>query len=294
MAAKKTGLGKGLSALISQDKIDNSSKKFIPNLPLDWISPNPHQPRLAMNPEDIVSLSESIKEYGVLEPLLVKKEGDRNYILIAGERRMRASQIAKMKDVPAVVMDGTTPLQMLQIAIIENVQRQDLNPLEEAFAYNKLSETHSLSHAVIAKTLGKQRTTITNKIRLLKLPEQVKEMIMLGDISEGHARALLGLDNDQSILTAAKTIAKKGLSVRATEELVRTIQKSGNSKANKGKGGRPGRDAYKTKEDYKLEKVLSKAVKTDVKIERYANDSGKLVIRYKDQKELERLKGVLR
>lgn len=291
---KNSRLGKGLAALISEEKIDNSSKNYIPNLPTDWISPNPHQPRMPIRPEDIVELSESIQEYGVLEPLLVIKETDKNYILIAGERRLRASQLANMDTVPAVVMDHASPLQMLQIAIIENVQRKDLNPLEEAEAYVKLSDEHKLSHAQIAKTLGQKRVTITNKIRLLKLPSEVKEYLIAEDLSEGHGRALLGLENDQSIITAARTVLKKKLSVRATEELVRKIMKGSTTKdKKKNKGGRPGKDYYKTKADYTLEKSLTNRLKTDVKIERYANSGGKIILKYKTQEQLDKIAKIL-
>jgi ParB family transcriptional regulator, chromosome partitioning protein len=287
-------LGKGLAALISQDKIDNKHNSYIPNLSIDWISPNPHQPRMAIKPEDLLELSKSIEEYGVLEPLLVVKEGDKNYILIAGERRLRAAQLAAQKTVPVVIMDEASPLQMLQIAIIENIQRKDLNALEEAMAYEKLAQEHSLSHADIAKTLGLERVTVTNKIRLLKLPDEVKEQIISGTISEGHGRALLGLENDQSIITAAKTIANKNLSVRATEELVRKVSRvsssaNGTKTKSKAKGGRPGVDFYKTEADYKWEKELAAKLKTDVKIERYANNSGKLMLKYDNQAQLDTL-----
>lgn len=287
-------LGKGLAALISEEKIDNKHNSFIPNLPTDWISPNPHQPRQVIKPEDLLELSESIKQYGVLEPLLVVKEGEKNYVLIAGERRLRATQLSGIKTVPVVIMDEASPLQMLQIAIIENIQRKDLNPLEEAMAYEKLSQEHKLSHADIAKTLGLERVTVTNKMRLLKLPEDVKELVISGDISEGHGRALLGLQNDQSISTAAKTVAAKKLSVRDTEELVRKVSRvsstaSGTKSKTKPKGGRPGNDFYKKDKDYILEHSISEKLKTDVKIERFANNSGKLTIKYTDQAHLESL-----
>lgn len=287
-------LGKGLAALISEEKIDNKHHSYIPNLPTEWISPNPHQPRQVIKPEDLVELSESIKQYGILEPLLVVKEGDKDYILIAGERRLRATQLAGQKTVPVVIMDEASPLQMLQLAIIENIQRKDLNPLEEAAAYERLSQEHKLSHADISKTLGLERVTVTNKIRLLKLPEDVKELILSGEVSEGHGRALLGLQNDQSISTAAKTVAAKNLSVRATEELVRKVSRvsstaTGTKSRPKPKGGRPGNDFYKKDKDYILEHSLSEKLKTDVKIERFANNSGKLTIKYKDQAHLEAL-----
>ncbi len=215
-------IGKGLSALISDDSIINEENSYVPNLPIDKIRPNPHQPRIEIKPESLLELADSIREHGILEPLIVTQKGNDEFELIAGERRWRAAKLAGLKKVPAVIKEAS-PQQMLEMAIVENVQRADLNPLEEALAFKQLADNFHLSHTEIARRISLSRPAVANKIRLLNLPEEVKKGLLENQISEGHARALLGLPSHQAILSAYKKILQEGLSVRAVEELVRRL-----------------------------------------------------------------------
>lgn len=224
--AKNSGLGKGLSALINKtDYSDLSSNGYIPDLPSNLIVPNPYQPRIEIKKDKLEELARSIKEHGIIEPLLVSKNvKSNNYELIAGERRWRAAQMAGIDSVPVVIKE-TSPQEMLELAIVENVQRADLNPLEEALAFEQLTKTFNLSHEQISKKVGLSRPAIANKIRLLMLPDELKRALLEGKISEGHARALLGLNSKETIIAAYKTIIRDNLSVRAVEELVRRLNK---------------------------------------------------------------------
>lgn len=221
---KNTGLGKGLSALISNQTIPNNSQGYIPNLPIDLISPNPYQPRMEIRDESLVELAASIKEHGIIEPLLVTKTADDKYDLIAGERRWRASKLAGMTTVPVVIKESS-PQEMLELAVLENVQRQDLNPLEEAMAYEQLVKEFKMTHDQISKRMGVSRPAIANKIRLLALPEELRRGLLEGKITEGHARAILGLTSPENIVAAYKSVIRDHLSVRAVEELVRRLNK---------------------------------------------------------------------
>jgi ParB family chromosome partitioning protein len=223
--AKKNALGKGLSALISDDSVVKQDHAYIPNLPVDQIKPNPYQPRIEIEPEKLLELADSIREHGIIEPLIVTQKNDNLYELIAGERRWRAAKLAGVKKVPAVIKEAS-PQQMLELAVVENVQRADLNPLEEALAFKQLIDNYNLSHAQIAKKVGLSRPAIANKIRLLNLPEKVKKSLLEEEISEGHARALLGLSSEESITSAFQKVVKENLSVRAIEELVRRINET--------------------------------------------------------------------
>lgn len=218
---KQSGLGKGLSALISKTSLPDLTQGYIPNLPIDLIVPNPYQPRAEINPETLVEMADSIREHGVIEPLLVTRKGD-IYELIAGERRWRSSKLAGMDTVPVVVKEST-PQEMMELAIIENVQRKDLNPLEEAMAFDQLIQTFDMTHEDISKRIGLSRPAIANKIRLLALPEELKKALLDEKITEGHARSLLGLKTQDMMIAAYKIIMRDHLSVRAVEELVRRL-----------------------------------------------------------------------
>lgn len=225
--AKRPALGKGLSALLNEDTVSEvtNSGGYIPKLPIDLIVPNPHQPRAEMKPEKLVELSDSIREVGVIEPILVTKQKDSNkYELIAGERRWRASQLAGLKSVPVVVREST-PKEMLELAVIENIQREDLNPFEEALAFNQLRERFGMSNEQISKKVGLSRPAIANKIRLLTLPEEIKKALLEEKITEGHARALLSLKDKDTMIATYKIILRDHLSVRSVEELVRRLNK---------------------------------------------------------------------
>lgn len=217
-------LGKGLAALINANEIDNSSSAYREKFDINRISPNPFQPRMNINPEELISIADSIREHGIIQPLIVTKDKSsaENYFIIAGERRFRAAQLAGFKYVPVVIKDSS-PQEMLELALIENIQRKDLNPLEEAYSFLQLQDEFGLSQDDIAKKVGLNRVTVTNKIRLLKLPDEVKEVILNEAISEGHARALLGIRDEESLIAATDIVIKRGLSVRQTESLVRKI-----------------------------------------------------------------------
>ncbi len=220
---KQSGLGKGLSALISKNTLPDLTQGYIPNLPIDLIVPNPYQPRAEINPDTLVEMADSIRQHGVIEPLLVTRKGD-TYELIAGERRWRSSKLAGMETVPVVVKEST-PQEMLELAVIENVQRKDLNPIEEALAFEQLISAFDMSHEDISKRIGLSRPAIANKIRLLTLPDELKKALLDEKITEGHARGLLGLKNNDMMIAAYKIIMRDHLSVRAVEELVRRLNK---------------------------------------------------------------------
>jgi len=216
------GLGKGLSALISDEEIKNLNDSYISDLSVDFIEPNRDQPRIQIEPETLVPLSDSIREHGIIEPIIVTKKGKNKYEIIAGERRWRAAKLAKIAKIPAVIKEAT-PQQMLELAIIENIHRKDLNPLEEAMAFQQLREMFNLTHVEIAKKLGCSRELVANKMRLLKLPEHLKILLLENKLQEGHARALLGLVSTEAMVSAAKIVVRDKLSVRAVEELVRRL-----------------------------------------------------------------------
>lgn len=221
---KNTGLGKGLSALINEGSMPAATRGFVPNLPVDLITPNPYQPRMIINEDSLAELANSIKEHGVIEPLLVTKKSEDKYELIAGERRWRATKLAGLDTVPVVIKESS-PQEMLELAVIENVQRADLNPLEEAMAFDQLVKEFGMTHDQISKKIGISRPAIANKIRLLGLPEELKKGLLEGKLSEGHARAVLGLTSPDNMLAVYKSIIRDSLSVRSVEELVRRLNK---------------------------------------------------------------------
>ena len=222
MALKKRGgLGSGMSSLFSSNEIEEKHSGGVLEGDINKITPNPKQPRNKFDDATLMELADSIKEVGVLQPITVKKNGD-FYIIIAGERRWRAARIAGLEKIPAIEKD-LDELKILEAALIENVQREDLNPMEEAYTYKRLSEEYSLSQEQIAKKVGKSRTVVANAIRLLNLDERVQTFIKENRISNGHGRALIPLDKEQQF-ELAERIIDEGLSVRQIEELVKEIQ----------------------------------------------------------------------
>lgn len=218
---RKYGLGRGLEALIPGG--DSPPSSGVSNIPVSDISPNPRQPRTHFGEVEISELAASILEHGVIQPVIVSMdEGGSNYVLIAGERRWLAAQHAGLEYIPAIVRQ-VNDQQQIELALIENIQREDLNPLEAAEAYRQLSEDFGLSHEAISARVGKSRTAITNTLRLLKLPAEVKSALIANKISEGHARALLSLPTTQSQVAALQTILGKDLTVRQTEKLVKHL-----------------------------------------------------------------------
>lgn len=280
MEKKKSGLGKGLSALINETSVSNLSQGFLPKLPIKLITPNRYQPRAEIKPEKLVELADSIREHGVIEPLLVTKKSDNSYELIAGERRWRAAQLAGMETVPVIVKEAS-PQEMLEIAVIENIQREDLNALEEGMAFEQLIKEFGLSHEQISTRVGLSRPAIANKIRLLGLPDEIKKGLIDEKITEGHARALLGLKNQETIIAAYKIILRDSLSVRAVEELVRRLNKG--RKAPKAKHMRIIDD-----KTTRLEQSLQENYGEKVTLMR-SKRGGKIVIPFKNDKELDKI-----
>ena len=226
--ARKSGLGKGLEALIpggvsgSEFQPENISGG-ITYLPVDNVQPNPHQPRSRFDNDELAELAASIKEHGILQPIIVTHaEQSKHYTLIAGERRLLAARQAGLTEVPAIIREASEQ-ERVELALIENVQRADLSPLETAEAYRQLAEEFSLPHEQIAVRVGKSRVTVTNTLRLLKLPAAIQQSLAERQISEGHARALLALPTPQAQLAALQTVIKNELNVRQTEELVRKL-----------------------------------------------------------------------
>jgi ParB family transcriptional regulator, chromosome partitioning protein len=229
---KHSGLGKGLEALIptgfqpevqTADNATAAATGGSLSVPVEKIVPNPRQPRSHFEPFALAELAASIKEHGIIQPLLVSRDdAGTGYILVAGERRWQAAKLAELPEVPVVVRQ-TTDQQRLELALIENVQRADLNPLEEANAYRQLSDDFHLSHEDIAGRVGKSRVAVTNTIRLLRLPGLVQQALVDGRISEGHARALLALTTPQAMEAALRTVLSQEMTVRQTEELVRKL-----------------------------------------------------------------------
>jgi ParB family chromosome partitioning protein len=219
---RRRALGRGLEALIpSQRKGDFAEGYRL--VPAKDIKPNPLQPRAKIEDAEIQDLIASIKEKGIIEPLIVKRTG-KTYVLAAGERRLQAARRAGLKEVPVIIRD-LSEQELLEIGLIENLHRKDLNPIEEAAAYDELNQKYKLTHDQIARLVGKERSTVTNAVRLLNLPEKVKKHIRSGTLDQGHARALLSLDDDMKIVQVADKIVKEGLTVRATENLIKRLRK---------------------------------------------------------------------
>ena len=275
--ARKGGLGRGLDALIP--KSDQPSGNNITYLHVDRILPNPRQPRAKINTEEISELAASIREHGLNQPLVVSyDEANEQYVLIAGERRLVAARQAGMTSVPVIVREANDQ-QRLELALIENIQRLDLNPLEAAEAYRQLAEDFQLSHEEISRRVGKSRTTVTNTLRLLNLSAQGRQSLVDNLISEGHARALLGLPTHQAQDAALHTILTRGLNVRQTEELVRKY------------GGQRPRTRFKTTPDPEItaiEERLRDQLGTRVRL--YPrNEGGSIIIYYYSNEELDSL-----
>lgn len=218
--ARKTGLGRGLDALIPE-RPESEQPGGVDMVDISLISANPRQPRSDFHLDELNELAASIAEHGILQPLIVTRNPlDERYTLIAGERRLKAAKLANLQKVPVIVKQADD-LNRLELALIENIQRSDLSPLETAEAYRQLQQDFNLSHEEISQKVGKSRVSVTNTLRLLNLPQKVKTALLEGRISEGHGRVLLALQSSQAQIAAMETVIKKNLSVRQTEELVR-------------------------------------------------------------------------
>ena len=275
---KRRGLGKGLSALIPHsDDSDAELSAGALEIPVDQIAPNPHQPRQEFDEIQLRELADSINEHGLIQPLIVTQVG-LSYQLIAGERRWRASQLAGLETVPVIVKE-TTPQQMLELALVENIQRADLNPLEEARAYAQLMEEFGLTQEAVAERVSKSRTAVANTVRLLNLNNETKAALASGTITEGHARALLSLKSDRDQLRALATIIEKSLTVRQTEALVKQML-SGDQPA------KPKRPPLTPHDKAMLEKFESR-LGTRVELSRAEEETGKLTIHFYSEEELQ-------
>ena len=306
--AKRTGLGKGLGAIFGDEVMESAAeeqeiknhqkqeaaeaaakKDEVPDsetgkemfLKLSSIEPNRDQPRNEFKEDSLLELAESMKEYGVLQPLLVQKKGD-FYEIIAGERRWRAAKLADLKEVPVVIREYTKQ-QSMEIALIENVQREDLNPIEEAKAYQRLMQEFSLKQEEIAARVAKNRVTITNSMRLLKLDERVQDMLIQNQITGGHARALLSVEDPELQFQLAGKIVAESLSVREVEKLVKSLSKKKEPKEKKEE------DVSLSLIFRELEDRMKSAMGTKVSINRKDKNKGRVEIEYYSEAELERI-----
>lgn len=291
MAVKKGGLGKGLGSLIPGNLDDDSQevkviekiveKKVESTLRITELEPNRDQPRKQFNEDALQDLAESIKQHGVLQPILVQKR-DNYYEIIAGERRWRAAKIAGLKEVPVIIKDFTEQ-EIVEVALIENIQREDLNPIEEALAYKRLLEDYILKQDEVAERVAKSRSAVTNSMRLLKLDVRVQQMVIDDMISSGHARALIAITDGEKQFTVAQKIFDERLSVRETESLIKNLDKPVKKKEV------PTNDfVYRDYED-----KLNKALDTKVVIHNKANNKGKIEINYYSKEEFERIVEIL-
>ena len=286
---KKHGLGRGLEALLGDDdlsfNLDNIntgdvSDNGIKMVSVDVLYPSRYQPRKEFNQEALDALVSSIKEKGVLQPLLVRKHNDK-YEIIAGERRWRASKIAELKEVPVIEKELSNQ-EVLEVALIENLLREDLSVIEEAEGYSRLITEFSHTHEALSQIIGKSRSYITNTLRLLTLPVMVQESVKNGELTAGHAKVLVGLANVEEV---AQKIINKGLTVRQTEELVNNIKTGAINKINK---------AIKKDANIKeIEKTLTKNIGMKVRINTKENDMGKITIEYKNPAELNSILEIL-
>lgn len=285
--SRPRGLGRGLATLIP-DAVRQTSAPgaagFL-RIPLDRVSRNPEQPREHFDPEALAALAESIRAHGVLQPILVRAEGDR-YVLVAGERRWRASGMAGLTEIPALVTDRARQEQdVLLLALVENLQRRDLNVVEEAQGYQRLAEAHGLSHETIAAAVGRDRTSITNLLRLLRLPPHALDALREGRISAGHGKALLALQDPGCVPEVQAAVEERGLSVRATERLVDSLNRQASV---------PARAQARRPAFAHAEKLLGRHLGTTVQIKGRSRGGGRIVIEYGSDDELTTLVEKLR
>ncbi len=279
--SKRRGLGKGLQALFpSADQAAAGATEQLKEIDIDKIRTASRQPRQLFDPEKLAELAESIRELGVIQPVVVRPEAGGGYELIAGERRWRACKSLGYKTIPAVVKDYRD-LEATAVSLIENIQREDLNPLEEALAYHQLMEDFQLTQEEVSGRVGKSRPFVANMVRLLGLPDEVKEMLAAGQLSAGHARALLAIEDAKKQAAAAGKIVRQQLNVRQTENLAKALM------AEKAAGEKKKR--YKAMLLASAEEELQKFLKTPVKVRETRNGRGKLEITYGDPVELNRL-----
>ncbi|MBE6844396.1 MAG: ParB/RepB/Spo0J family partition protein [Ruminococcus sp.] len=270
--ARKGGLGNGLSALFDDNKTEGSPAQ---TLRISEIEPNRDQPRKNFDDESISVLADSIKQHGVLQPLLVRPYGS-GYQIVAGERRWRAARMLGLSEVPVQVKE-LSDIETMQIALIENLQRENLNPIEEAKGYNELIENYDMTQEEVAKTVGRSRSAVSNSMRLLSLPDEVLEMLEKGDISVGHGKALLSFDDEEKMLEAARKAAEGKLNVRALEKMANEEEKEkpvSNERV----------DSYFKEMEISLNDTLGRKVKVE-----YGKNKGALILEFYDKDDLSEL-----
>lgn len=285
-AKKRGGLGRGLNALVSEAEYETggsaasaSNATSETKLPIEDIVPNPNQPRIHFNETELRELSESIQEHGVLQPLLVRKHRN-GYEIIAGERRYQASKLAGLEELPVIIKEVNDE-EMLALALIENLQRSDLNPVEEAKGYRQLIDASGMTQEALSKAVSKSRSAITNSLRLLDLPEVVQQMIFEGKLTAGHARAILAVPYEDARIRLAEKVVAEGLSVRATENLAPLFSA----------GETPKTQRPATPQSFKkAARVLRQVFNTNVRV-KSSRGKNKIEIEFKDEEELSRILG---
>lgn len=287
---KKFALGRGLDALISTDEVQTSGSSSISEIELSKISVNPNQPRREFDPTALQELSDSIAEIGIIQPITLRKLDDNSYQIIAGERRYRASLKAGLKTIPAYIRTADDE-NVMEMALVENIQREDLNSMEIALAYQQLLEQYSLTQERLSERVGKKRTTIANYLRLLKLPATIQVALKNREIDMGHARALLSLDDPKTQLQLFNEIKEHGYSVRKVEELVKAIA---NGETLEGKSSKAPTGNTRLSEEYLvLQKHLCGFFGTKVQLSRNAKGKGKITIPFGNEEDLERIMEIL-
>ena len=287
---KKFALGRGLDALISTDEVQTSGSSSISEIELSKISVNPNQPRREFDPTALQELSDSIAEIGIIQPITLRKLDDNSYQIIAGERRYRASLKAGLKTIPAYIRTADDE-NVMEMALVENIQREDLNSMEIALAYQQLLEQYSLTQERLSERVGKKRTTIANYLRLLKLPATIQVALKNREIDMGHARALLSLDDPKTQLQLFNEIKEHGYSVRKVEELVKAIA---NGETLEGKSPKTPTGNTRLSEEYLvLQKHLCGFFGTKVQLSRNAKGKGKITIPFGNEEDLERIMEIL-
>ena len=293
-SSSSRGLGKGLGALLSSDGIPEDASDSVVELKINDVSPNTEQPRKVFDEEALNELASSIKENGVIQPIIVTKKKD-GYVIVAGERRWRAARIAGLKIIPAIVRELTSQ-QIMEQALIENLQREDLNPLEEAFAMDNLLKTHKMSQEQLAKKLGKPRATIANTVRLINIDESLQDYIINGDLSAGHAKALLSLKNPEDQRKAANVILAKDMTVRQAEEYVKKYAYELEHPEASQKAPKKALSEQFELSTREVETTLKKSLGSKVKLKVLDSEAGrgKIVIDYKSYDDLQRLIDMLK
>ncbi|EKD41245.1 MAG: hypothetical protein ACD_73C00792G0008 [uncultured bacterium] len=284
---EKRALGKGLSSLIPMGKSSESTSKNYIEAPIEDIIPNKDQPRKLFDKASIDELANSIEEKGIIQPLLVRKMGGGKYELIAGERRLRAAKQARLIRVPVIIKD-VEDTEVLELALIENIQRENLNPVEEALAYKELINKYQYTQDELAKRLGKERSTITNFLRLLKLPDSIRQHIISSTLSMGHARALITIENKELLETICKQIIDKGLSVRDVENLIRDLKDDMPAEVTQINAAARAQNNKKENMFRNVEELLKNQLKTKVQVKGNSN-RGKLTVHFHSEDELNKL-----